>query len=112
VQPAVIRERARSLRALAQKKSEAFRVSQCGAAQRALTLGRCGDNWTEALTGNYLKVRIAGRIPANEWHDVRVDMDLRPEARDSEISELAAQARNLAFENYLGQGKIAAVSDR
>ena len=112
VQPAVIRERARSLRAVAQKKSEALRVSPGGAAQRALTLARQGDDWTEALTGNYLKVRIAGRIPANEWHDVRVDMDLRPEARDSEISELAAQARNLAFENYLGQGKIAAVSDR
>jgi len=37
---------------------------------RALTLNRAGENWTEALTGNYLKVRIAGLHSANEWHDV------------------------------------------
>ena len=52
-----IRERARALRELAQRKSAAFRVSQAGHPLRALTLARAGDDWTEALTGNYLKVR-------------------------------------------------------
>jgi threonylcarbamoyladenosine tRNA methylthiotransferase MtaB len=65
----VIRERARYLRALSQKKSEAFRASQAGRTFRALTLARGGDNWTEALTGNYLKVRVEGKRPPNEWCD-------------------------------------------
>ena len=70
---ATIRERARALRELGQRKSEAFRASQSGRTLRALTLARSGDGWTEALTGNYLKVRIAGRHPANQWHEVPVD---------------------------------------
>jgi threonylcarbamoyladenosine tRNA methylthiotransferase MtaB len=72
VPPATIRERARVLRALGQKKSAAFRASQAGRLLRALTLARTGDNWTEAVTGNYLKVRVVGRHPANEWHDALI----------------------------------------
>jgi threonylcarbamoyladenosine tRNA methylthiotransferase MtaB len=68
----VIRDRARELRALGEKKSAAFRASHAGRTLRALTLARNGDNWTEALTGNYLKVRIEGRHPANEWHEAYV----------------------------------------
>ncbi len=71
----VIRERARTLRALAQEKSSIFRASQAGRPLRALTLARSGENWTEALTGNYLKVRIAGRRPANEWCNVTLAAD-------------------------------------
>src|SRR5271154_469179 len=67
-----IRERARAARELAQRKSAAFRASLSGNTMRALTLARGGDNWTEALTGNYLKARVAGRHPANQWHDVSV----------------------------------------
>jgi len=67
-----IRERARALRAISDEKSAAFRDSQAGRKLRALTLARSGEDWTEALTGNYLKVRIAGRHPANEWHEVRI----------------------------------------
>ncbi|MGH9718391.1 MAG: tRNA (N(6)-L-threonylcarbamoyladenosine(37)-C(2))-methylthiotransferase MtaB [Candidatus Acidiferrales bacterium] len=70
-QPA-IRERARELRALGQRKSEEFRTVQAGQTLRALTLNRRGENWTEALTGNYLKVRVAGVHPANEWHEICV----------------------------------------
>ena len=66
----VIRTRARTLRALSEEKLAEFRASQSGRRIRALTLHRLGDHWTEALTGNYLKVRIAGRLSANEWHDV------------------------------------------
>ena len=66
-----IRERARALRAVSEEKSAAFRASQAGRKLRALTLARWGDTWTEALSGNYLKVCIEGRHPANEWHEVR-----------------------------------------
>jgi len=75
VEHGVIQTRARALRALAEKKSAAFRTSQAGRALRALTLARGCDDWTEALTGNYLKVRIAGRRPANQWCDVRLPHD-------------------------------------
>jgi len=68
----VIRERARILRALGQEKAAAFRASQAQQTFRALTLCRGGADWTECLTGNYLKVRLPGRHPANEWHDVRM----------------------------------------
>jgi threonylcarbamoyladenosine tRNA methylthiotransferase MtaB len=75
VPPAEIRERARALRSLSQKKSAEFRAAQAGRSLRALTLHRQGDHWTEALTGNYLKVRIAGLHPANEWHRIGVTAD-------------------------------------
>ena len=71
----IIRERARTLRTLGEKKTSAFRASQSGRIIRALTLARSENDWTEALTGNYLKVRISGRHPANEWHEVRVTSD-------------------------------------
>jgi len=67
-----IRERARALREISERKAAAFRASQMGHTVRALTLARAGDDYTEALTGNYLKVRVAGRYPGNEWHVVRI----------------------------------------
>jgi threonylcarbamoyladenosine tRNA methylthiotransferase MtaB len=69
VAPAEIRARARELRALSAKKVSEFRASQSPRTHRALTLNRTGEDWTESLTGNYLKVRIPGRYKANEWHD-------------------------------------------
>lgn len=68
---ATIQRRARELRMLGAEKNAAFRASQIGARLCALTLHRAGENWTEALSGNYLKVRVAGRWPANQWVDVR-----------------------------------------
>jgi threonylcarbamoyladenosine tRNA methylthiotransferase MtaB len=68
-----IRERARALRALGEQKSAAFRSLQVGRTLRALTLARSQDNWTEALTGNYLRVRIPGQHPANQWHETVVN---------------------------------------
>jgi threonylcarbamoyladenosine tRNA methylthiotransferase MtaB len=70
VAPAEIRTRARDLRSLGVKKAAKFRAGQCGRHHSALTLNRKGENWTESLTGNYLKVRIPGRHAANEWHEV------------------------------------------
>ncbi len=72
VPPSAIRERARALRSLARLKSTEFRASQSGRVLRALTLARRCDAWTEAITGNYLKVRISGRHAANSWLEVRV----------------------------------------
>jgi threonylcarbamoyladenosine tRNA methylthiotransferase MtaB len=84
-----IRNRARALRDLAQQKSAAFRASQAGRTVRALTLARGGENWTEALTGNYLRVRIAGRQPANQWRGVRVESEGRIEERPGELEQLS-----------------------
>src|SRR5579871_2993127 len=63
VPPAEIRERARALRALSEKKAAAFRASQAGCTVMALTLARKGADWTEAITSNYLKVRVPGTFP-------------------------------------------------
>lgn len=68
-----IRERARALRVLGEQKASAFRLSQSGRTLRALTLARSGADWTEALTANYLKVRVPGRHSANEWHEIRIE---------------------------------------
>jgi threonylcarbamoyladenosine tRNA methylthiotransferase MtaB len=72
VDPRIIRERARQLRALGAEKSAAFRKDVAGRAVRALTLSSGGASWTDALTGNYLKARVAGKHPANQWCEVRV----------------------------------------
>lgn len=70
VPPTEIRNRARELRALSAKKAFEFRSAQSQRRHQALTLNRQGENWTESLTGNYLKVRIPGHLTANEWHEV------------------------------------------
>jgi threonylcarbamoyladenosine tRNA methylthiotransferase MtaB len=88
---ATIRERARALRELGQRKSEAFRALQSGRSLRALTLARGGDGWTEALTGNYLKVRIAGRHPANQWHHVYLGSDAGADTIAGELTQLSFQ---------------------
>jgi threonylcarbamoyladenosine tRNA methylthiotransferase MtaB len=75
VAPSVIRERARALRALGERKAAEFRTAQAGHVVRALTLRRKGEGWTEALSENYLKLRVAGDWPANKWLDVRVGDD-------------------------------------
>ena len=72
---AIIRERARELRALSAKKAAKFRAAQSGRTHRALTLNRQGADWTESLTGNYLKVKIPGRHPANQWHEAEITAD-------------------------------------
>jgi threonylcarbamoyladenosine tRNA methylthiotransferase MtaB len=75
VDGAVIRERARALRLLSQRKTGEFRASQAGRKLRAITLARGGADWTEALTGNYLKVKVAGRQAANLWWQAEIMPD-------------------------------------
>ncbi|MGB2898749.1 MAG: tRNA (N(6)-L-threonylcarbamoyladenosine(37)-C(2))-methylthiotransferase MtaB [Candidatus Acidiferrum sp.] len=70
---AIIKRRARELRALSELKAAAFRQSQIGRTLRVLTLRRdnsselpAGDT-TPALSSNYLNVRVRGIFPANLW---------------------------------------------
>src|SRR5271169_6687930 len=86
VSAAVTRDRARALRTLGQQKVAAFRESQAGRTVRALTLARGGETWTEALTGNYLKVRVEGRRAANLWCESRISSAQDAAGRDAVLS--------------------------
>lgn len=70
-----IHQRARELRALAQTKAQHFRISQQDTKARVLTLDRHGENWTGAVSGNYLNVRVAGSWPRNRWLEVKIPAD-------------------------------------
>jgi threonylcarbamoyladenosine tRNA methylthiotransferase MtaB len=64
----VVRERARCVREIGQRLAARFRASQIGTAHRALTL----EDGSLAVTGNYLKVRIAPGRARNEWIRLRL----------------------------------------
>jgi len=78
---AIIKRRARELRALSEAKSATFRQSQLGRTLRVLTLrsADCGDgsqqDTTPALSSNYLKLRLSGIHPANCWLDVLISAE-------------------------------------
>ena len=61
----VARVRNRVLRELAAEKNRAFRQKFLGLALDVITLQAGGESWTEALSDNYLKVRLAGTHGAN-----------------------------------------------
>ena len=75
VPPATIKRRARELRALSEKKSQEFHRAQSGRTLSVLTLRHCdsteSNEWTPALSSNYLKLRLAGQFPANEFVNAR-----------------------------------------
>jgi threonylcarbamoyladenosine tRNA methylthiotransferase MtaB len=60
------RERNRVLRELAAEKNLAFRRRFLDKTLEVITLQTGDDDWTEALSDNYLKVRLAGRHAANK----------------------------------------------
>ena len=68
VHGAIVRERAARLRAVSGLLSSRFRDSQIGTVHRALTL----EDGTTALTGNFLKLKVAPGNPRNSWVTVRV----------------------------------------
>ena len=73
----VARERNRVLRELAAKKKLVFMRSFVGKTVEAITLNvvgsdSCGE-FTEALTDNYLKLRLRGRHESNHWQNIRVE---------------------------------------
>jgi threonylcarbamoyladenosine tRNA methylthiotransferase MtaB len=82
VQPAVVKNRARELRALGEEKAKEFRRSQSGRELRVLTLRSNLESAekTPALSSNYLQVRVPGRFAANEWLDVVMKDGLVAEA--------------------------------
>jgi threonylcarbamoyladenosine tRNA methylthiotransferase MtaB len=69
----VARERNRILRELASTKKLAFMRSFIGRAVEAITLHVFDGQYTEALTDNYLKLWIPGKIDANQWMTVTVE---------------------------------------
>jgi len=71
----VIKKRARELRALGERKSQAFRRSQLGRTLRVLTLRRDmkdDPSQTPALSGNYLSVRVPEALAPNQWCTILV----------------------------------------
>jgi threonylcarbamoyladenosine tRNA methylthiotransferase MtaB len=86
------RERNRVLRELAAEKNRAFRHSFIGRTLDVITLQTGGEGWTEALSDNYLKVRLEGEHAANQLLVVNVmekgDDDLVAVAQN-EVSALA-----------------------
>ncbi len=95
--PAVIKDRARKLRALGEKKTSAFRRQHIGRELRILTLRSGNDetvqekgpqithghdvdactrqkpalDYTPGLSSNYLRVKVRGAWPPNQWLKVR-----------------------------------------
>jgi threonylcarbamoyladenosine tRNA methylthiotransferase MtaB len=73
----IIKRRARELRTLGEAKSVAFRRSQLGRTLRVLTLRAKPDHtqleaspaarFTPALSSNYVRIQLSGRIPANTF---------------------------------------------
>lgn len=77
---AVARERNRILREIASEKKLAFMRGFVGQEIKAITLkheatgeGARATQFTEALTDNYLRLRIRGHHEANRWIRARVD---------------------------------------
>jgi len=72
----IARERNRVLRELAAEKKLAFMRGFVGKIVEAITLNVVGvderGEFTEALTDNYLKLRLRGRNEANRWMRARV----------------------------------------
>ena len=67
------RERNGVLREIASAKKAAFLRSQVGMVVEAITLQSGTSDFTEALTDNYLKAKIAGNLEANRWIQFRVE---------------------------------------
>jgi threonylcarbamoyladenosine tRNA methylthiotransferase MtaB len=68
----VARERNRVLREIASNKKAAFMRSLVGTLVEAITLQSGGADFTEALTDNYLKMKIPGLHEANRWMVVNI----------------------------------------
>ena len=70
-------ERTRLLRQAGEEKRLAFMRSLVGARLEAITLNvrseTAGGVWTQALSDNYVKLRLAGRYERNRWLTVKVN---------------------------------------
>jgi threonylcarbamoyladenosine tRNA methylthiotransferase MtaB len=61
------------LREIAATKNARFMQAQVGTIVEAITLRTGDEDFTEALTDNYLKMKIPGRWQANRWVAVEVE---------------------------------------
>jgi threonylcarbamoyladenosine tRNA methylthiotransferase MtaB len=69
----VARERNRVLRAIGSRKKAAFMRSLVGTVVEAITLQSAASEFTEALTENYLKMKIFGHYDANRWMAMNIE---------------------------------------
>jgi threonylcarbamoyladenosine tRNA methylthiotransferase MtaB len=69
----VARERNRVLREMAAEKNRAFRETFIGRTVEVITLQAGGEGWTEALSDNFLKVRLASSHAANDWVNAEIE---------------------------------------
>jgi threonylcarbamoyladenosine tRNA methylthiotransferase MtaB len=83
----VAKERNAVLRDIASVKKRAFMESLVGREVQAITLQNGGADFTEALTENYLKVGVAGRLTANRWLRLRIESAGREMLNGSEIKD-------------------------
>ena len=88
----VARERNRVLRELAAEKNLEFRRSFIGRSLEVITLQAGNEQETEALSDNYLKVRLAGRHEANKI--LKVDVT---ETGDEDLVAMAKEEAALSI---------------
>jgi threonylcarbamoyladenosine tRNA methylthiotransferase MtaB len=91
---AVARERNHALRELASRKKASFMGSMVGTAVQAITLKTIGADFTEALTDNYLKIKIPGRYEANRWMKLSVEMVDGEVLRGKSVTAASAEHRS------------------
>ena len=72
VQGNIARDRNQVLRGLGEQKKLSFMRSFVGRNIEAITLNVTDESRTEALTDNYLKLRIKGTHKPNQWLDVTI----------------------------------------
>jgi threonylcarbamoyladenosine tRNA methylthiotransferase MtaB len=90
---AVARQRNRELREIASAKKKAFAQALVGSTVEAITLQARNETSTDALTDNYLKMRVAGNLEPNQWLRVRVeDVDGEVLAGCQSVSGLSGDA--------------------
>ena len=86
----IARERNRILRELASEKKRAFMRNFIGKTVEAITLNVAGNDaegeFTEALSDNYLKIRLRGRHDPNRWFLTSVT-DVMHDALQAELAD-------------------------
>ena len=97
VPTAVARERNRILREIAVTKKQNFARAQVGKTLPAITLHSEDGGFTEALTDNYLKLRIPGRLEGNRWMSTRIEAADRETLMGRLIGEESAASHPSRF---------------
>jgi len=91
----VARERNRILRELAARKKRAFMESFIGREVEAITLTHFDGEYTEALTDNYVKLRVRGQQEANQ----RMRVAIVAVGSDAWVGLEGSQLASFAFED-------------